>query len=139
MGKRQLSPLARMYGMADGENFVKVARKDAIPPGQLLAVEAGELEIVLYNVNGTLHATRDSCTHQNHPLSKGELRGKYIKCTLHGWEYDVTNGTYQGNPEICVGRFPVKTEGDDVYVGTVPIPAAPRDTSPPPFVSRDDA
>lgn len=124
--------------MPDTE-FVKVARKAEIPSGKMLAVKAGEFEIVLYNVDGVLHATRDSCTHQNHPLSKGELRGKYIKCSLHGWEYDVTSGAYQGNPGICVGRFPVKLEGDDVYVGTVPIPTVPRDPSPPPFVSRDDA
>ena len=114
--------------------FVRVAAKTEIPPGRMLAVKVGELEIVLYNVNGEIHATRDCCTHQSYPLSRGELRGKYVKCGLHGWEYDVTSGEYQGNPEIHVGRFPVKIEGNDVYVGTLPMPPPPR-----PFVSRDDA
>ena len=116
------------------DGFVKVARLDDIRPGRMIAVRAGEVEIALYNVDGRIHATRESCTHQAYPLSKGELRGKYVKCELHGWEFDVTNGEYQGNPEVHVGCFPVKVEGDEVWVGTTRVPPPPR-----PFVSRDDA
>ncbi len=115
-------------------DYVRVAKAADVPPGRMLAVRAGGEDVVLYNVDGTLHATRDSCTHQNYPLSKGALHGKYVKCALHFWEYDVTNGQYQGNPAVCVRRYPVKVEGGEVWVGLEPLPPAPR-----PLVSRDDA
>jgi len=114
--------------------FVRVAAVADLPPGSMLPVRVGGEDVLVYHVNGAFHATRDSCTHQSYPLSKGCLRGKYIRCALHGWEYDVTTGEYQGNPDVHVRRYPVKVEGDAVWVGTEPLPPAPR-----PFVSRDDA
>jgi nitrite reductase/ring-hydroxylating ferredoxin subunit len=114
--------------------FVRVAALSEIPPGRMLAVRAGGEEIALYNVEGSIHATRDSCTHQQYPLSKGALRGRTVKCALHGWEYDVTTGEYQGNPAVHVRCFPVKVEGDGVWVSLEPLKSPER-----PFVSRDDA
>jgi nitrite reductase/ring-hydroxylating ferredoxin subunit len=114
--------------------FVRVAKVSEIPPGKMLPVRVEGEDLVLYNVNGTLHATRDSCTHQSFPLSKGALRGKYVRCALHGWEYDVTTGQYQGHPAIRVRCFPVKVEGDEVWISPTPLPPP----APPP-VSRDEA
>lgn len=115
--------------------WVRVASLHEIPPGRCLAVRAGTEDVALYNVDGLLHATRDCCTHQSYPLSKGALRGKYVKCSLHGWEFDVTTGAYQGNPGIRVRRFAVKVEGEDVYVDPEPLPLPPVALPP----SRDDA
>lgn len=95
---------------------MKVAKLLEIPPGRVFPVRVGDDEVALYNVNGRIHATRDRCTHQAYPLSKGELRGKYVKCALHGWEYDVTTGEYQGNPDVRVRCFEVRVDGDDVWV-----------------------
>ncbi len=114
--------------------FIKVARLDDVPPGGMLAVRVEGEDVVLYNVGGTLHATRDSCTHQSYPLSKGALRGKYVKCALHGWEYDVATGEYQGNPDLRVRCFDVKVEEGEVWVCP-----RPRELPPRPFVSRDQA
>lgn len=108
--------------------YVKVATLSEIPPGRMLPVRVGGEDVLLYNVGGRVYATRDSCTHQSYPLSKGYLRGKYVKCALHGWEYDVTTGEYQGNPDLHVGCFPVKVEGDGVWVGTSPPSPTPRRT-----------
>ncbi len=115
-------------------DFVRVATLEAVPPGKMLSVRVGEEEVVVYNVDGTLHATRDSCTHQSYPLSKGVLRGKYVRCALHGWYFNVVNGEYQGNPNIHVRCFPVHVENGEVFVKTTPLEPPPR-----PFVSRDDA
>lgn len=97
-------------------DYVLAAKLAEVPPGRMICVEVGGERVALYNVAGTIHATRDCCTHQSFPLSKGVLRGKYVKCALHGWEYDVTTGEYQGNPDIHVRRYPVKVEGDQVWV-----------------------
>lgn len=111
-----------------------VARMAEVPPGRIFPVQLGEDRVALYNVAGRVYATRDRCTHQAFPLSKGDLRGKYVKCALHGWEYDVTTGEYQGNPDVHVGCFEVRVEGEDVWVRMTQVEPPPR-----PFVSREDA
>lgn len=118
------------------EGFVRVAAVSDLPPGGILAVRVGDEEVALYNVKGMIFATRDSCTHQQYPLSRGTLRGKYVRCGLHGWEYDVTSGQYQGDPRIRVRCFPVRVEGGQIYVGTRPLPPPPP---PAPAPSRDEA
>ncbi|HXJ42753.1 MAG TPA: Rieske 2Fe-2S domain-containing protein [Bryobacteraceae bacterium] len=42
--------------------FVKVARASEIAPGEARAVEAEGTRIALVNVEGTFHATDDTCT-----------------------------------------------------------------------------
>lgn len=115
--------------------WVRVAALSDVPPGRMLAVRVEGEDVALYNIDGLLHATRDVCMHQSYPLTKGSLRGKYVRCPLHGWEFDVVSGAYQGNPNVCLRRFAVKVEGDDVYVDAEPLPPPP----PPPVLSRDDA
>ena len=114
--------------------YVKVAQLDQVPPGRTIGVEVDGVRIALYNAGGQIFATRDSCAHQAWPLSRGYLRGKYVTCGLHQWVFDVTNGEYQGNPDVHVACFDVKIEGSDVLVSTTPRTPPPR-----PFVSRDDA
>jgi nitrite reductase/ring-hydroxylating ferredoxin subunit len=55
-----------------------------------------------------------------------------VTCALHQWTYDVTTGEYQGNPDVHVGCFEVRVEGDDVFV--CPTPRVPPT---PPFEPRD--
>ena len=116
-------------------DFVKVGVLSDLPPGRMKGVRVGDEEIALYNVGGTIHATRDVCTHQYYPLTKGELRGRVVTCALHQWRYDVTTGANVERPEIHVRCYEVKVEGRDVLVRLVPLPPP----APPTFVSRDDA
>jgi len=118
--------------MAD---FVRVAQVAEVPPGRMLAVRLDGEDVVLYNVDGAIHASRDFCPHAGYALSRSMFCGKYVRCSLHSWEFDVSNGEYSGNPNIRLKRYPVKVEGDEVFVRLEPIaPPAPK---PPP--SRDEA
>jgi nitrite reductase (NADH) small subunit len=117
------------------ENFVRVAALAEIPPEGVLPVRVEKEDLVLYRVKDQVFASRDFCPHAGYPLSKGSFRGKYVRCTLHSWEFDVTNGEYTGNPLIRMRCYPVKVEGGDVWVGLSPI--APKPPAAPP--SRDEA
>ncbi len=116
-------------------NFARVASLDDLPPGRILAVAVDGQPVALYNVAGAVHATRDECTHESYPLSKGELRGCVVTCALHQWKYDVSTGRCETNPSLHVRRYEVRVEGRDVFVRLVPLPPP----APPPFVARDDA
>jgi nitrite reductase/ring-hydroxylating ferredoxin subunit len=117
------------------ENFVRVAALAEIPADGLLAVRVDKEDLVLYKVKDQVFASRDFCPHAGYPLSKSFFRGKYVRCSLHSWEFDVTNGENTHNPRIRMRCYPVKVEGDDVYVMLVPL--MPKPPAPPP--SRDEA
>ena len=100
--------------MAD---WVRVAAETECPPGSLTAVEAGRERIVLVNVDGDLYALEDRCTHQDYPLSDGELEGDCFECIYHGARYDVRTGRAVQLPAIRpVKTFEVEVRDGDVYV-----------------------
>ncbi len=47
--------------------------------------------VAVCNVNGEFCAFRDQCSHQELPLSDGELSGEVITCAHHGAEFNVRN------------------------------------------------
>ena len=117
------------------DEFVRVAALAEVPADGMLPVRVDQEDLVLYRVKDQVFASRDFCPHAGYPLSKSHLRGKYVRCSLHSWEFDVTNGEYTGNPHIRMRCYPVKVEGDDVWVGLTPMAPKP----PPPPLSRDEA
>ena len=103
-------------GPGDG-TWVKVADLSECPPGHLLDVEAGRESIVLANIDGELYALENRCSHQDLPLSDGELDGDRLECLYHGARFDVCTGKAVGLPAIKpVETYPVELRGQEIYV-----------------------
>ena len=97
--------------------WVRVAAAADCPPGTLLGVGAGTQRIVLANVEGEIYALLDRCSHQDFPLSDGELNGDRLECIYHGATFDVCTGRAMQLPAIRpVKTFPVEVRGGDVFV-----------------------
>ena len=64
-----------------------------------------------------MFALRDVCSHEEVPLSEGEIYDHTVECWLHGSCFDLRTGNPTGPPATePVPTYPVKIEGDDVYV-----------------------
>ena len=98
-------------------NFVKVASITELKPGTAMTVVAEGLEIALYNVEGTVYATTNTCLHQGGPLGEGILQGRVVTCPWHMWEYDVCSGEMPGNSSVKLATYPVEIDGADIKVG----------------------
>ena len=97
--------------------WVKVADLSECPPGTLLDVEAGRESIVLANIDGELYALQDRCSHQDLPLSDGELDGDRLECLYHGARFDVCTGRAVGLPAIKpVPTYDVQVRGQEIFV-----------------------
>jgi nitrite reductase/ring-hydroxylating ferredoxin subunit len=64
--------------------------------------------VALFNVDGTVYAIDDTCRHAGVSLGTGELRGNIVRCSAHGWRYDVTTGHTMNEPDCRVTRYPVQ-------------------------------
>jgi 3-phenylpropionate/trans-cinnamate dioxygenase ferredoxin subunit len=98
-------------------NFVAVARKDEIPPGERKLFEIDGTFVAVFNVDGAFYAIEDVCTHDDGPLADGDLDGFEIECPRHGARFDIRDGKVLSFPAITpVPSYPVKVEGDEVLV-----------------------
>lgn len=94
-----------------------VAKKSTIEPGRALRVVVDGTEVLLCNVEGTLYAIEDVCTHDGAPLDQGQLEECRIVCPRHGAEFDVRTGEVLKLPAVMpLPTYAVRVEGDDVYV-----------------------
>jgi len=98
-------------------NWVRVATLSELPPGTMFGVEADGKSICLANAEGEVYALADNCTHEDFPLHDGALDGTELECALHGACFDITTGRAIRLPAVKpVRTFPVKIEGDDIFV-----------------------
>jgi 3-phenylpropionate/trans-cinnamate dioxygenase ferredoxin subunit len=98
-------------------DWVRVASVDECLPGKLLGVEVNGVPVVLANVEGAFYALLDRCTHQDYPLSDGQLDGTRLECMYHGARFDVRTGRAVQLPAIRpVKVFQVDVRDGDVYV-----------------------
>ena len=105
-------------------SYQKVCTLDDVWEGEMNEVEVGEHVIVLVGLDGgEVRAFQGICPHQDIALSEGKFDGKKLICRAHLWQFDASNG--KGiNPDDCaLAEYPVKVEGDDVYVQTAGVEA----------------
>ncbi len=96
-------------------DFVKVADLADVPPGEMTLVDFQGEEVVLANVNGTIYAFSDACTHMAGRLSQGLLEDTIVTCPFHAGRFDVTSGEAVSPPpkeRLTVYRVHVNDGGE---------------------------
>jgi 3-phenylpropionate/trans-cinnamate dioxygenase ferredoxin subunit len=98
-------------------NFVTVAKAGDIPVGEARVFEVGEKRLALCNVDGTIYAIDDTCTHDDGPLGSGQLHGHAIECPRHGARFDVRDGSVLSMPAAYpVESYPVRIVDGEIKV-----------------------
>ena len=106
--------------MTDREGWVRVAALADLGEGAAFPAKLGNRPIALYRLDGDIHAIDDVCTHALALLSQGFIEDGAVECPLHGARFDIATGRCLAPPATVDLRvYPVRTEGDDVYVRAV--------------------
>ncbi|CAJ0819702.1 MULTISPECIES: Rieske 2Fe-2S domain-containing protein [Ralstonia] len=95
---------------------VTVTRTRELPSGQRKLVFMEGRSIVLFNVDGRLHAVDNSCPHTGASLAGGRLDGNVLQCPAHGLRFDLATGCTPGANGLCLKTFPVRVVGDDIVL-----------------------
>jgi 3-phenylpropionate/trans-cinnamate dioxygenase ferredoxin subunit len=105
--------------------FVRVCSLADIPEPGAIGVQVGDLPVAVVRAGGEVFALHDVCSHEEVPLSEGDVYDRTLECWLHGSCFDLRTGAPTGPPATSpVPTYPVKVDGTDVYVA---VPAAPGD------------
>lgn len=97
-------------------NWIRIAHLRDCPIGSASELVADDRIVALFNVDGNYHALDGVCPHQGGPLGKGKLTGCIVTCPWHGWQFDVKSGQHQTSQSVVHTRFPVKVEGEEIFV-----------------------
>src|ERR1700691_5116024 len=87
--------------------------------GEAVRAEGGPYGICLARLGDDIYALDDRCSHQNWPLSDGEVEAFEcsIECTKHGSMFSLKDGHPYCLPATQpVAVYPVRMEGDEVVV-----------------------
>ncbi|GAC1396068.1 MAG: Rieske 2Fe-2S domain-containing protein [Vulcanimicrobiaceae bacterium] len=94
-----------------------VARTADVAIGTTKRVDVEGDAVLLCNVEGTIYAIEDVCTHDGGELDQGELEGCRIACPRHGAYFDVRTGAALTLPAIVpVRTYAVRIESDAIFI-----------------------
>ena len=97
--------------------YTRVCPLAEIPAEGAAGFEIDGEPVCVIRTGGEIFALRDVCSHAEVPLSEGEVYDHTVECWLHGSCFDVRTGAPTGPPASeAVPVYPVKIDGDDVYV-----------------------
>jgi 3-phenylpropionate/trans-cinnamate dioxygenase ferredoxin subunit len=97
--------------------IIDVCPLSELPPGSMRLVEWEDLEIGVFNCNGTFYAIEDRCSHDNGPLAEGPFDESTctVECPRHGSLFDLKSGKPLTLPAyVPVDTFPVIVEDDTI-------------------------
>ena len=97
--------------------WVEVGKLDDIPMRGARCVKNGAMTIAIFrNAADEIYALEDKCPHKNGPLSQGIVHDGCVTCPLHNWVISLSTGKAQGADEGATLVFPVKVEGQVIYL-----------------------
>jgi 3-phenylpropionate/trans-cinnamate dioxygenase ferredoxin subunit len=98
-------------------SFVRACATTEVADGAALAVSVDGVEVAVVREGDDFYAIYDECSHAAVPLSEGDVEDAQIECWLHGSMFDLRTGKPTNLPATePVAIYPVKVEGEDVYV-----------------------
>jgi len=112
-----------MQGQNPG--WFPVALSADIAAGTSVGVVLNGAEVVVWrDTSGAAHAWQDRCPHRGMKLSFGFVRGDYIACLYHGWEYDQAGQCRKipAHPDlqvpttICTTTYGITETGGMIWV-----------------------
>ncbi len=99
------------------DSYIFAANLDDVKPGKMFRVKLEGKLLLLANVEGTIHACDEMCTHEEVSLALGALQGNCIKCSLHGSRFDLLTGKPLDEPaDEDLRIYPVKIEANTILV-----------------------
>ena len=98
--------------------WVRVASVEECKGDGCLHKVSGDGEaIVLARWGGEIFALADCCSHEEFPLSDGEIVNGEVECVFHGARFDLRTGKAVQLPAIRpVKTFPVEIRDEEVFV-----------------------
>ena len=121
------------HGLGSETRWVRVGSVSDFPRDGGRAIKHGDAEIAVFRFDSRdeWYACQNTCPHKREAiLSRGILGDQQgvpkVACPMHKKTFSLESGACLGGESYRVEVFPVRVEGDDVYVELPPLEEMPR-------------
>lgn len=88
----------------------------ALEEGRPYRLQVGDHDVLLIRLESRIMAFPNQCPHMGLPLDGGTVERTVLTCPWHGFRFDLTSGECLTAPHVQLEPFPVRVEGDRVWV-----------------------
>lgn len=107
-----------MIETKDGiETWLDVCAVEDVPFRGARRIQTAHGELGLFrSQEGEFFAIKNSCPHQNGPLTEGIMHDCAVTCPLHSWIIDLKTGKVRGSDEGEVATYKVEVRSGRVFL-----------------------
>jgi nitrite reductase/ring-hydroxylating ferredoxin subunit len=97
-----------------------VARIGDIKQGDVIAVAAEGVEMILGLDGDRYFAMQRRCVHNGGDLADGIIARGHVVCANHGWRFSTATGRHDQASDVCLIAYAVRVTGDQIEVDPTP-------------------
>lgn len=87
-----------------------------INDNQIIDITLNNQDILITKVDEKLFACKDLCPHEEIKISLGCIQNGRLKCSLHGFTFDLQTGECDNSDVENLQTYPVKEENTKIFV-----------------------
>jgi nitrite reductase/ring-hydroxylating ferredoxin subunit len=100
--------------------YFKAATRADIAHGGCITVKVAGVWVAIAELEGAYYAVANKCPHSGAPLGMGQMDHEWIVCPYHGWAFSVKSGTWDNDRTRTIPTYPLRLEGDEIWIGFTP-------------------
>ena len=97
-----------------------VAKVGTLKPGDVIAVEAEGVQMILGLDGDRYFAMQRQCVHRGGDLSDGIIARGHVVCANHGWRFSTATGRHDQASDVCLVVYAVRINGENIEVDPIP-------------------
>jgi 3-phenylpropionate/trans-cinnamate dioxygenase ferredoxin subunit len=102
--------------MNNDNDWQVIAEHGELAEGQMKAFEAAGKRLLLVLAEDQYYLVDEMCSHEDYSLALGCIKGKRIKCSLHGSYFDLATGEALDEPaDAPIRTYPVKLQDSQIW------------------------
>ena len=101
--------------------WLDVADRATLARHRWMEAEAGSVALLLYDLDGVVHATAAVCPHHAAWLIQGGFSGDHVDCPRHNGQFHIPTGAQTGGPACdALQTYPARVVAGRVQVQVEP-------------------
>lgn len=103
--------------MSENQSLMAIAKVGELKPNEMKPVEVNGQRLLLVFAQDEYFVVDEMCSHEDYSLALGCIKGKKIKCSLHGSYFDLNTGEALDEPaDEPIACYLVEVKDGVIYV-----------------------
>ncbi|MCM2326068.1 MAG: Rieske 2Fe-2S domain-containing protein [Candidatus Woesearchaeota archaeon] len=94
---------------------IRLGKTELVKEGRSRLFIIDGKKIAVFNSKGKFYAIDSACPHKGVDLVGGEFEGTTVRCSGHGWEFNIETGEGVVMP-VCIKTYAIKAEDDEIVI-----------------------